>query len=89
MKYPDYVERTEKINIPADTAHADNIAYDNALALGTKFANDYLSDPTTNATTVRLLSLKSLQGEVSFDASQAVVQRTQLDHFILALFSKS
>ena len=77
VKSPDNVVRTEKIN-------ADNsgVAYQSAMILAGKFADDYLSNPQTGLTTVQLLSLNSQNEVVSFDASKSIVRRSMLEHFL-------
>ena len=82
VKYPDYVREQEIIS-------ADNpqVAYQNAMNLARKFADDYLSNPDKCLTTVQLLSLDGPKGAVSFDASKAVVKRSMLEH-LLALDSE-
>jgi len=77
VKYPDFV-REQKV-IPADSPQ---VAYQKAMDLAGKFANDYLSNPTTDLTTVQLLSLSGPNGDVSFDASKAVVKRSMLEHLL-------
>jgi len=77
VKYPDYEKRTERIN--ADTSQ---VAYENAMDLARKFADDYLSNPDTGLTIVQLLSLRGSDGEVSFDVSKSVVKRTMLEHLL-------
>ena len=83
VKYPDYVRRTEDFS-------ADNTqtAYQNAMNLAEEFADDYLSNPETDLTTVQLLSLNGPDGLVSFDASKAIVKRSRLEH-LLAYASES
>ena len=83
VKYPDYV-REEK----TFSADSPQVAYQNAISLATKFADDYLSNPDNGLTTVQLLSLRSSDGDVSFDASKAVVKRSMLEH-LLATSSES
>jgi len=77
VKYPDYVR--EQAVIPADSP---KIAYQNAMSLAKKFADDYLSNPETSLTTVQLLSLNGPDGAVSFDASKSVVKRSVLEHLL-------
>lgn len=83
VKYPDNVERTE-------TLSADNsqLAYQNAMGLAGKFADDYLSNPDNGVTTVQLLSLRNSEGDVPFEASKSVVKRSMLEH-LLTLASES
>jgi len=83
VKYPDNVERTETLS-----ADSPQVAYQNAMGLARKFADDYLSNPDNGLTTVRLLSLRNSEGNVSFDASKSVVERSMLEH-LLALASES
>ena len=75
VKYPDYVREQAVI-------HGDSpqVAYQNAMDLATKFADDYLSNPDTSLTTVQLLSLRCSDGYVPFDASKSVVKRSMLEH---------
>jgi hypothetical protein len=82
-KYPDYV-REEK----TFSADSPQVAYQNAMGLAEKFADDYLSNLETGLTTVQLLSLRSSDGNVSFDTSKSIVKRNMLEH-LLALASES
>ncbi len=77
VKYPDEVERTE-------TVFADNQqeAYQNAMLIVKKFADDYLSNPNNGLTTVKLLSLIGSEGAVSFDTSNSIVKRSTLEHLL-------
>ena len=70
VKYPDFVRKQEAIS-----ADSHQVAYQNAIGLAGKFADDYLSNPETDLTTVQLLSLRGPDGDVSFDASKSVVKR--------------
>jgi|SRR3989344_1848118 len=85
VKYPDKIERIERV-----TAESPNVAYQSAMDMAGKFADDYLSNPDTGLTTVRLLSLRDDDvlsgGDVSFDASKSVVKRSMLEH-LFALVS--
>ncbi len=83
VKYPDYERRTETLS-----ADGPQVAYQNAMSMAGKFADDYLSNPETGLTTVQLLSLRGSDGDVSFDASKAVVKRSMLEH-LLSLASES
>ena len=83
VKYPDYIRRTEKIS-----AESPKVAYQNAMDMAGKFADDHLSNPETGLTTVQLLSLNGSDGAVSFDASKSVVKRSMLEH-LLAVTSES
>ncbi len=83
VKYPGNVERTETLS-----AENPQVAYQNAMAMAGKFADDYLSNPDNGLTTVQLLSLRNSDGAVSFDASKSVVKRSMLEH-LLALASES
>ncbi len=83
VKYPDFVREQEAIS-----ADSPQVAYQNAMGLAGKFADDYLSNPETGLTTVQLLSLRGPDGDVSFDASKSVVKRSMLEH-LLAFASKS
>lgn len=78
VKYPDYDRRIERIS-----ADSPQVAYQNAMSLAEKFADDYLSNPDTGLTTVQLLSLNGSDVAVSFDASKAVVKRSTLDHLLV------
>ena len=80
IKSPDNIERTE-------TFSADNsvVAYQYAMHLAGKYADDYLSNPRNGLTTVQLLSLQGPDGAVSFDTSQAVVKRSMLEHFLVSV----
>ena len=75
VKYPDYVRRIETLS-----ADSPQLAYQNAMVLAEKFADNSLSNPETGLTTVQLLSLRGVDGDVSFDASKAVVKRSELEH---------
>lgn len=77
VKYPDNFEREE--NISADN---NDSAYQEAMSLARKFADDYLSNPNNNLTTIKLLSLRSHEGIVSFDASKSTVKRSMLEHLL-------
>ena len=77
VKYPDYVREEETFS-----ADSPQVAYQNAISLATKFADDYLSNPDTGLTTVRLLSLSGAEGKISFDESKAVVKRSMLEHLL-------
>lgn len=83
VKYPDYERKNETLS-----ADSPQVAYQNAMDLAEKFADDYLSNPDTGLTTVQLLSLKDSGGDVSFDASKSVVKRSMLEH-LLSLASES
>jgi len=53
------------------------------MAEAKKFADDYLSDPDTNLTTVRLLSLTDSDfKDISFDSEKAVVKCSMLEHLL-------
>ena len=80
LKDPDYVTRTEKVS-----AENPQAAYNEAMIMAAKFADDYLSDPNAQLTTVRLLSLMDGKSKVPFDASAARVKRTMLEHLLSAL----
>ena len=82
VKYPDYV-REQKVIL----ADSPQVAYQNAMNLAGKFADNYLSNPDTCLTTVQLLSLNGPNGTVSFDAFKAIVKRSMLEH-LLALASE-
>lgn len=82
IKYPDYEERTEKI-----LAEDDDSALRNTIMQAEKFADDYLSNPDTGLTTVRILNLVGPNGEVSFNIKDAIVKRSMLEH-LLASISK-
>ena len=83
VKYPDNVERTETLS-----ANSPQVAYQNAMDLARKFADDYLSNPDNGLTTVQLLSLRNPDGDVPFEASKSVVKRSMLEH-LLSLASES
>lgn len=83
VKYPDFVREQKVIS-----ADSPQVAYQNAMSMAREFANDYLSNPDNGLTTVQLLSLRSLDGDVSFDASKSVVKRSMLEH-LLAISSES
>jgi len=77
IKYPDYVR--EKKTFSADSPQ---IAYQNAMGLARKLADNYLSNPNNGLTTVKLLSLRSSEGNVPFDALKSVVKRSMLEHLL-------
>ena len=77
VKYPDFV-REQKV-ISADSPQG---AYQSAMDLAGKFADDYLSNPETGLTIVQLLSLSDSDGDVPFDASKSVVKKSWLDHIV-------
>ena len=81
VKYPDFERRVELFHTetPED-------AYRMAMQRADEFAMNYLSNPDTGLTTVRLLSLSSPKENVPFDASEAVASRTTGEH-LLALVS--
>ena len=83
VKYPNNVERTQPLS-----ADPPQVAYQHSMNLAGKFADDYLSNPNNGLTTVQLLSLRGSDGDVSFDASKAVVKRSMLEH-LLSLSSES
>ena len=80
VKYPDNVKRTETLS-----ADSPQVAYQNAMSMARKFADDYLSNPENGLTTVQLLSLRSSDGVVPFDVSKSVVKRSMLEHLLLIL----
>jgi hypothetical protein len=82
VKYPDEDERTERIDSADDAA-----AVQEAMAVATRFADDYLSDPETGKTTVTLQSLAGPKGDVTLDPEKPVVERTMLQH-MLALYAE-
>ena len=82
FKNPDYVERTEDIS-----AEGSGAALSNAMEHARRFADDYLSDPETDLTTVKLLRLSGPDGDVPFNVEKAIVKRSMLEH-ILALASE-
>ena len=78
VKYPDFVREEKTIS-----AESPQVAYQNAMGLAGKFADDYLSNPDNGLTTVQLLSLQDSNGAVvSFDASKSVVQSNMLEHLL-------
>ena len=77
VKCPDNVERTERI-----VADNPQVAYQNAMNLAEKFADDYLSNPKTGFTTVQLSYLRSPDGDVPIDVSKSVVKRSWLEHLL-------
>lgn len=77
-KYPDNVKRTEIFS-----ADNDQVAYQNAMDLAKKFAEDYLSNPDNDLTTVQLISLRSSGKNIPFDASKSVVKRSILEHLLI------
>lgn len=76
IKYPDYVEIEEQF--AADT-FVDAVIQ--ASKLATRFADNYLSDPETDYTTVRLLSFFEEKRELKLD-NEMVVRRSTLDHLL-------
>ena len=83
LKRPDRVSRVERI-----FADSPELAYQGAMKLASKFAEDYLSDPNTNLTTVRLTSLGGGGETVPFDAEKSVAERSMLQHFLADVFSR-
>ncbi len=78
VKEPDISTRSEMII--ADGAEE---AYKTAMSLAKNFADDYLSNPKTGLTSVRLLSLKDASGKsLPFDAENSVVERSTLEHLM-------
>ena len=77
LKDQDNIEITEKL-----IADSSQVAYQKAMHLARTFADDYLSNPDTGLTTVRLLSLSGAEGKISFDESKAVVKRSMLEHLL-------
>ena len=75
--YPDFVREQKVIS-----ADSPQVAYQNAMDLARKFADDHLSNPDSGFTTVQLLSLRGSDGDVSFDASKAVVKKSWIEHVI-------
>ncbi|MBI2564601.1 hypothetical protein HYV79_01275 [Candidatus Woesearchaeota archaeon] len=73
--YSDYV-REQKVIF----ADSHQVAYQNAMSMAGKFADDYLSNPDSGFTTVQLLSLRSPDEDISFDVSKSVVKRSWVDH---------
>ena len=73
VKYPDYIREERTI-----LADGPNAAYLQAIDLAENFADDYLSNPKTGLTMVKLLSLRGPDQEVPFDASKSVVQRSRV-----------
>ena len=84
VKYPDYVREEKTLS-----AGTPRVAYQNAMSMAGKLADDYLSNPDTGLTTVQLLSLSSSEGAVSFDASQSVVKRSMLEHLLAPAFESA
>ena len=82
QKVPDYIEKSETIS-----AENPQIAYREAMKIAEKFADDHLSNPETGLTSVQVIILTGHDGDVSFDASKAIVNRSTLEH-ILSLFPK-
>ncbi len=76
VKYSDKVERIERF-----VAETPQVAYQNAMEIARKFADDYLSNPDTCSTTVQLSSLRA-DGDVSFDVPKSVVKRSMLEHIM-------
>ena len=83
VKYSHLVNLTEQI-----TAENNEGALRHALSQAKKFADNYLSDPETGFTTVKLLSLYSEDGDVEFDREKAVVKRSMEEHLLAALDSE-
>ena len=75
---PDYIRRTERIS-----ADSPQVAYQNAMDIAGKFANDYSGNPKNGLTTVRLLSLNGSEGAISFDASESVAKRSKLKELLV------
>ena len=77
IKYPDRVEKREKFS-----SKNPEQAYQQAMSMAEKFADDYLSNPETGLTTVQLSVLRSPNKEVSFDISKSIVKRSMLEHLL-------
>jgi hypothetical protein len=77
VKYPDNVERTETFS-----ADSPQVAHQTAMRLAGSFADDYLSSPKDNFTTVKLLTLRNSCADVPFDPSKSVVKRHMLEHLL-------
>jgi hypothetical protein len=77
VKYPDNVERTETFS-----ADSPQVAHQTAMRLAGSFADDYLSNPENDLTTVQLLSLRNSEENIPFDPSKSVVKRHMLEHLL-------
>ena len=90
LKCPNYCERKE--NIYADS---DEKAFEIALGLAINHARYGLSNPETNYTTVKLLTLKDKDNnnlnqkslnknpEINFEENYAIVRCSMLEHILL------
>lgn len=76
LKSPDYVERIEQF-----TAQDPLAAIELVKDYASNFACDYLSDPETNYTTVKLLALLEENEELKLD-KEIVVRRSMLEHLL-------
>ncbi|MEK6818424.1 MAG: hypothetical protein AABY10_00655 [Nanoarchaeota archaeon] len=77
LKCPDNVERTESFS-----EENDQLAYQESMRMAESFSNDYLSNPNTGLTTVKLKSLREKDREVSFNECGSTVQRSMLQHIL-------
>lgn len=82
IKLPDKVERTDTFS-----ANTLNDAIDQMIKYGKTYAQNYLSNPDTEYTTVRFLSLKG-EGE-TFDFSQRSEPIAIKRHTLEALFEQA
>lgn len=84
VKSPDYVELRETLD-----AKCHSKALMAAMKRANFFADDYLSDPETGLTTVRLLQLRYKGQDISFDSERAVVRRSELEHLIAVFIGRN
>ena len=89
LKYSDYVERIEHFDTKDDAK-----ALNYALRLAREFSGDYLSDPETDLTTVKLLILKGRNGnalsqqplnensDVELESGCVIVKCSMLEHVL-------
>ena len=90
VKYSDYISVTEKISADSPT-----FAMKKAINRAAYFSNEYLSNPDSNLTTVKLLCLKDPKGEhvnqlslnkdsrIEFEQGCAVIKCSSLEHMLL------
>lgn len=80
LKQPDNTHRTEYISSPNPQD-----AYIKTMELATDHANNYLSNPETGYTTVKLVSLVGPEGNIPFDPFKSTVRRSMFQHMIAVI----
>ena len=94
VKYPDYIEKIEKIN-----AESDAEAITTALKMAREYSKDHLSNPNTEETAVtlmyvaekgRVLDQATLVDKTKVELSNgcAVVKCSTLEHLLLLMNEK-